>query len=78
MTTQEFLNCVYDILAQNPVKGAYNMSGGEHDYITEFIDHVDTERNVIAFVNPKTGVEFELQLVGTYAPAPYKELTGRS
>lgn len=68
MNTQDFMNCIYDLLAQNPVSGAYGMSGREHDYITSLIDHVDTERNVIEFVNPETGVAFELQLVGTYSP----------
>lgn len=75
METQDFMNIIYDILAQNPVAGAYGLRGGEHDAITELIDHVDTERNTIGFINPKTGVHFELALVGTYAPRPYKELT---
>jgi len=73
MGTQDFMNCIYDILAQNPVAGVYGMSGREHDYITDLIDHVDTERNAIVFINAK-GKEFELRLVETYAPN--EELTG--
>jgi hypothetical protein len=68
MNNQDFMNCIYDLLAQNPVKGVYKMSGAEHDYITDLIDHVDTERNAIVFINDK-GKEFELRLVDNYAPS---------
>ena len=67
MDTQEFMNCIYDVIAQNPVAGVYRMSGGEHDHLTELVDHVDTERNAIVFINPKTGRHFELKLVDTFA-----------
>lgn len=67
MNTQDFMNAIYDLIAQNPVKGVYSMSGGEHDYLTELVDHVDTERNAIVFKNSK-GKEFELVLVSTYSP----------
>lgn len=72
MTTQDFMNAVYDLIAQNPIAGAYGMSGGEHDHLTTLVDHVDTERNAIVFINAD-GKEFELRLVDTYAPAPVKE-----
>lgn len=65
MNTQDFMNTVYDVLAQNEV------GQGERDEITEVIDHVDLDRNAIVF-KLSTGREFELQLVDTYAPAPYK------
>lgn len=67
MKTQDFMNAIYDLIAQNPIAGAYGMGGEEHDHLTELIDHVDTEHNAIVFVNDK-GKEFELRLVGTYAP----------
>lgn len=70
MNTQEFMNAIYDLIAQNPIAGAYGMSGGEHDHLTELVDHVDTERNAIIFISPANGREFELRLVDTYAPAP--------
>lgn len=69
MNTQDLMNAIYDLIAQNPIKGVYGMSGGENDHLTELVDHVDTERNAIVFINPKNGREFELQLVQTYAPA---------
>lgn len=62
MNTQEFMNGIYDILAQNPVQA------WEHDHLTSLIDHVDTGRNAIVFKNDD-GKEFELQLVMTYAPS---------
>ena len=58
MNNQEFLNAVYDILAQNPV------NADEKADILGLIDHVDTGRNSIVFINPKTGANFELQFVG--------------
>lgn len=68
MNTQDFMNAIYDLIAQNPIAGVYGMSGGEHDYLTELVDHVDTERNTIVFRNAK-GKEFELKLIETYAPS---------
>jgi hypothetical protein len=68
MNKQELMNAVYDLIAQNPIKGVYGMSGAENDHLTELVDHVDTERNAIVF-RTKNGREFELQLVDTYAPA---------
>ena len=56
------MNAIYDIIAQNPIKGAYGMSGGENDHLTKLVDHVDTERNTIVFKNDK-GKKFELKLV---------------
>lgn len=69
MDTQDFMNAIYDLIAQNPIKGAYGLLDAEHDRLTELVDHVDTERNAIVFKN-SDGKEFELQLVHTYAPAP--------
>lgn len=69
MTNQEFINAVYDLIAQNPMKGA------ENDFLTDLVDYVDTDRNSIVFRNAK-GKEFELQLVETYAPAPEKSWRG--
>lgn len=68
MNTQDFMNAIYDLIAQNPVAGVYGMSGGEHDHLTDLVDHVDTERNAIVFIN-KQGKEFELRLVDNYAPS---------
>lgn len=68
MTDQEFLNAIYDLIAQNPIAGVYGMSGSEHNYLTDLVDHVDTENNAIVFINAK-GKEFELRLVSTYAPS---------
>lgn len=68
MDTQEFMNAIYDLIAQNPIAGVYGMSGGEHDHLTDLVDHVDTERNAIVFINAK-GREFELRLVDNYAPS---------
>lgn len=68
MNDQDFMNAIYDLIAQNPIAGAYGMSGREHDLLTDLVDHVDTERNAIVFRNAK-GKEFELQLIATYAPS---------
>lgn len=68
MDTQDLMNAIYDLIAQNPIKGVYGMSGGENDHLTELVDHVDTERNAIVFINQK-GREFELRLVDTFAPS---------
>lgn len=68
METQDIMNAIYDLIAQNTIAGAYGMHGREHDYLTKLVDHVDTERNAIVFITPK-GREFELQLVPTYAPS---------
>ena len=62
MNTQNFMNTIYDLIAQNAV------DGGDMNHLTHLVDHVDTERNAIVFINDK-GVEFELQLVNTYAPS---------
>jgi hypothetical protein len=62
MNNQEFMNAVYDLLAQN------NISKDEHNHITELIDYVDLDRNAIVFRTNK-GKEFQLQLVDTYAPS---------
>ena len=65
MDTMDFMNCIYDILAQNSVSQA------ERDEITEVIDHVDTEQNTIVF-RVEGGLEFELKLVDVFAPAKLK------
>lgn len=59
----DFMNTLYDVLAQNQV------GQGERDEITEVVDHVDLDRNAIVF-KLNNGREFELLLVDTYAPAP--------
>jgi hypothetical protein len=64
MTTYDFLNTVYDVLAQNEIDPRYQMS---HDEVIELVDHVDSDRKTICF-KTATGKEFELQLVNTYAP----------
>lgn len=58
----DFLNIVYDIVAQNTV------TQSERDEVTELIDYVDLERKVIIF-KIAGGSKFELQLVETYAPS---------
>ena len=68
MDNQTLLNIVYDVLAQNPVKGAYGYMGRELVMVTDLIDHVDTERETIVFKG-KNGREVELRLVATYAPS---------
>jgi len=62
MNTQDFMNAIYDLIAQNPVRRR------ERDDLIKLVDHVDTERNTIVFINSK-GLEFELRLVDTYAPS---------
>lgn len=62
MDNNNFLNSVYDILAQNHLQPL------EHDHITSLIDSVDLDRNAIIF-KLKNNTEFELQLVNTYAPS---------
>ena len=64
MTTYQFLDDVYDILAQNSEWATKTV----RDDITNMIDHVDDDRGVIVFRDDK-GREFELQLVKTYAPS---------
>jgi hypothetical protein len=65
MDNQNFMNSVYDILAQNQLELL------EHDSITGLIDSVDLDRNAILF-RTENGNEFELQLVHTYAPKGVK------
>ena len=68
MDKQEFLNAIYDLIAQNPISGAYGMSGDEHNHLTELVDYVDTERFEIVFRNKK-GKEFSLVYRDNYAPS---------
>lgn len=63
MNDYDFINTIYDILAQNEV------TERQRDDVTEVINHVDLDRNAIVF-KLSNGKEFELQLVDTYAPAP--------
>lgn len=67
MNDTDFLNNIYDVLAQNDVIQS------ERDYTTSLIDHVDCERKAIVF-RLDNGREFELQLVNTYAPSEVAEL----
>lgn len=62
MNNYDFINTIYDILAQNEVSQA------ERDEITEVIDHADSERHALVF-KLSNGREFELQLVDSYAPS---------
>lgn len=62
MNNYDFMNCIYDILAQNTV------TKQERDEVTEVLDHVDLERNAVIF-KLDNGKEFELRLVDTYAPS---------
>lgn len=63
MNSKDLLNSVYDLIAQNGV------SQDERDDLTDLVDHVDLDRQTIVFKG-RRGHEFELRLVGTYAPAP--------
>lgn len=63
------LNIAYDLLAQNPVAGSYDMKGRERDYITNMVDYVDEDKQAIYLKSKKTGKEYRLQLVADYAPA---------
>lgn len=65
MNTQDFMNTVYDMLAQNEVDKT------DRQQVTDLIDHVDLQRNSIVFLNDD-GKEFELKLNEIFAPAPYK------
>ncbi len=62
---QEFLNGIYDLLAQNDTDD----SDIERDMLTELVDHVDTGRGYIQF-KLDDGSEYQLRLVKSYAPAP--------
>ena len=64
MTTQDFMNTIYDLIANNPVDKAYEMS---HDEVVSMVDCVDHDRQAILFVDDN-GVHHELQLVSTFAP----------
>lgn len=77
MNTQDFMNAIYDLIAQNPIAGCYGMKGAEHDHLTTLVDHVDTDRNAIVFTN-ENGKEFELRLVETYAPVSITADQGRA
>jgi hypothetical protein len=57
------LNIVYDLVANNDVGGL------DRILITDLVDHVDMDRGAIVFT-AQDGREYQLQLVGTYAPAP--------
>jgi hypothetical protein len=65
MKTQDFMNTVYDILAQNEV------DADDRQQVWDRLDHVDLQRNSIVFLNDD-GLEFELKLIEIFAPAPYK------
>lgn len=51
MTDQDILNMVYDLIAQNPINGAYGLNGREHELLTEQVDHVDLDSKQIVFNN---------------------------
>lgn len=61
----KIIDDIYDILAQNDQWATQEVK----DSITNMIEYVDDDRNVIVFRDSK-GREFELRLVNTYAPAP--------
>lgn len=64
MDKTDFLNTIYDLIANNPVDKAYEMS---HDEVVSIVDCVDHDRQAILFVDNK-GVHHELQLVSTFSP----------
>jgi len=64
VNTQDFMNAIYDILAQNTDM----VTQEDRDDITDVIDHVDTELNALVF-RLDNGREFMLRLVDTYAPS---------
>lgn len=66
MTTQELMNVLYDLIAQNPTEQ------WERDEVAKLIDHVDLDNNTINFINSK-GKEFSLVLVDNYAPSTEAE-----
>jgi hypothetical protein len=57
MEDTELLNDIYDVLAQNNDM----VKQDARDNITNLIDHVDSDRKAIVFINSK-GEEFELRL----------------
>ena len=65
MNKTDFLNTIYDLIANNPIDKAHEMS---HDEVVAMVDSVDLERESILFVD-NDGVHHELQLVSTFAPA---------
>ena len=64
MTDYQFLDDVYDILAQNEQWATETVKQN----ITDMIDHVDANNGHIMFRN-KDGKEFMLKLVSVYAPS---------
>jgi gentisate 1,2-dioxygenase len=70
MDDKTLLNIVYDLIAQNPIKGAYGMMGAELDNLTAQVEEVDLDNMCIRFNNPTTGRHFRLQFTADFAPAP--------
>jgi len=72
LITEEYniLNIAYDLMANNPIKGAYGMSGAEPTWIMDLVDDVDEEAQAIHLSSPTTGIQYRLQLVADFAPAP--------
>ena len=56
MTTNEFLNTIYDVLANNFI------SNNDRNIIIELIDYVDLDEKAIVFLNDN-GTHFKLKLV---------------
>ena len=63
----KILNIAYDLIADNPIKGVYDMKGAEHAWIMGMLDSVDEETQTIHFSSTTTGKS--LRLVCDYAPA---------
>ena len=63
------LNIAYDLIANNPIKGAYDMNGAEPTWIMDMVDNVDEETQTIHFSSPTTGKSYSLRLTRDYAPA---------
>ena len=61
----ELINIIYDLIAQNPIKGFYDIS---HDDLTELVTEVDSTDMTITFT---TEIEsYQLKLTKTHQFKP--------
>ena len=72
MNTNEILNMVYDLIAQNPIKGCYDHT---HDDLTALVDCVNIGAGEIEFITspwrPGHNQEgFTLRLIKSHCPNP--------
>ena len=57
------INIVYDLIAQNSIKGAYNL---DHERLTDMLKDVDSENSLITLVDDVSKITYQLKLITTH------------